>query len=221
MSMITVEKDGKKFEITYLEHMLHFKNLESVLSNGLLSHNDAYRLELIKEDISMSEVQDRREKKELAINGKKIGIHDLVSFYFNSRNPMLYRRRSVQSELLILLISADILDSSTKNSQFGIFSDGNAGSYATKFFMGKEKLVNLDLDLIYSGSWNHDDADIKRENVRRMCSEALVYPSISVSTIEKIICPNQAMYDLAEGIKTKLGNSVSHITIEINNSYFF
>ncbi len=219
--MITVEKDDKKFEITYLEHMLHFKNLESVLSNGLLSHNEAYRRELIKEDISMSEVQDRRHQKRFTINGKQIGIHDLVSFYFNSRNPMLYRRRNVQPELLILLISADILDSNTNNSQFAIFSDGNAGSSATNFFVGKGNLINVDLNLIYSNSWNHDDADIKRENVRRMCSEALVYPSVSVSAIEKIICPNQIMYDLAEGVKTKLGNSVSHITIEINHGYFF
>lgn len=219
--MITVNKDGKDFNLTYAEHMVHHKNLESVLTNGLLSHNKAYEKGLIKEDISMSEVQERRQKRVLRIDDFQVGIHDLVSFYFNSKNPMLYRRKNIQHELVIILISADILDSKHTDSKFAIFSNGNAGSNATKFFIGKDKLVNVDFDLIFSGSWNNEDAEIKKENVRKMCSEILVYPSVTVKDIQKIICPNQTMYDYVTSLKNKLGSSVAHITVETQTGYFF
>jgi len=219
--MITVNKNGKDINLTYVEHMLHHNNLESVLTNGLLSHNEAYKRGLIKEDISMSEVQERRQKRVLRIDDFQVGIHDLVSFYFNSKNPMLYRRRNIQPELVIVLISADIIDSKHTDSKFAIFSDGNAGSNATKFFIGKDKLINVDLELIFSGSWNNEDPEIKKENVRKMCSEVLVYPSVSVADIQKIICPNQTMYDYVTNLKTKLGSKVSHIIVEQQAGYFF
>jgi hypothetical protein len=219
--MITVNKNGKDINLTYVEHMLHHNNLESVLTNGLLSHNEAYKRGLIKEDISMSEVQERRQKRVLCIDDFQVGIHDLVSFYFNSKNPMLYRRRNIQPELVIVLISADIIDSKHTDSKFAIFSDGNAGSNATKFFIGKDKLTNVDLELIFSGSWNNEDPEIKKENVRKMCSEVLVYPSVSVADIQKIICPNQTMYDYVTNLKTKLGSKVSHIIVEQQAGYFF
>ena len=220
--MITVNKNNKEFNLSFAEHMLHHKNLESVLTNGLLSHNEAYEKGLIKEDISMSEVQKIRAQKSLKI-GKSltVGIHDLVSFYFNSKNPMLYRRRNIQHELVIILISADILDSKHTDNKFAIFSNGNAGSNATKFFIGKDKLVNVDLELVFSSSWNNEDAEIKKENVRKMCSEILVYPAVTVKDIQKIICLNQTMYDYVTSLKTKLGSSIAHITVEIQTGYFF
>lgn len=221
--MITVNKNGKDFSLTYAEHMLHHKNLESVLLNGLLSHNAAHSKELIKEDISMPEVQRWRTKVPY-VNGFpyfKPSIHDLVSFYFNSKNPMLYKRKEMQPELVIILISADILDSKKTDSKFAVFSDGNAGSSATKFFIGKDNLTNVDFELIFSGSWNNEDAEIKKENVRKMCSEVLVYPSVSVADIQKIICPNQTMYDYVTNLKTRLGSKVSHIIVEQQTGYFF
>lgn len=63
--MLTISKDNKSINIRPLEHMLHHKNLESIFVNGLLSHNEAYKRGLISEDISMTEVQERRKAKRI------------------------------------------------------------------------------------------------------------------------------------------------------------
>lgn len=219
--MITINKNGKDFNLKYIKHMLHYTNLENVLTHGLLSHNAAYDKKLITKDISMSEVQDRRKKKNININGKSINVHDFVSFYFQPRNPMLYRRKDIQSELIIVLVNADILKTNITESRYAIFTDGNAGSDSTKFYTGVDQMKNVDFELLISGSWNHDDEDIKRENKRKMCSEVLVYPSIIVSEIEKIICPNRKMYDYVLDTIKKHGGNVKHIEVEIDMKYYF
>ncbi len=221
--MIKVNKNNEDFELHYLEHMLHHKNLENVFQYGILSHNEVYRRGIIKEDISMSEVQKIRQEKELKINNDlTLGIHDFVPLYFNSKNPMLYKRRELQPELVILLVSADIIHYSTlTDDKFTIFSDGNAGSKDTRFFSGVNKLFNVDFELLFSGSWNDEDPDIKRENVRKMCSEVLVYPSISVQEIIKIICPNDDMYEYVTNLQSSLGSKIAHINVEVQDSYFF
>ena len=178
--MITVRKNEKDFNLEYVNHMVHHKNLENVLIHGLLSHNEAYKRGLITEDISMSEVQARRHNRNLRVDDLQYGVHDLVSFYLNSKNPMLYKRKELQPELVIILISADIIDCKKTDAKFSIVSDGNAGSNATKFYIGKQKLIEIDLELIFSGSWNNEDLQIKNENKRKMCAEVLIYPSVSI-----------------------------------------
>lgn len=214
---------SKSHEIHFVEHMIHQNNLQSVLLNGILSHNEAYQRGLISEDIAMTEVQERRKIKKINVEGKVIGIHDFVSFYFNTKNPMLYKRKDIQHKLYIILISADIINSGPTDPKFAIFTDGNAGSNNTKFYYGTAALENIDLDMIFGESWNSDDEETKRENRRRRCAEVLVYPRISVSDIQKIICPNQTLYNTAVSIKNEpaLRSTTSHIKVEIMPGYYF
>lgn len=214
--MIKVTKENTEFNIHYLEHMVHYSNLESIISNGLLSHNQAYQKGLIKKDISMDEVQRWRERKSIRVNDKVLNLHDFVSFYFNTKNPMLYRRKNIQDELAILLVDTDVL-----NWDYSIFTDGNAASKNTKFFGGLSKLDNVPLELIFSGSWNNSDPDVKKENVRKMCSEALIYPSVSATWIRKIVCPNYNVLNHVKSIKSKYPNKMNHIVLEIQSGYFF
>jgi predicted DNA-binding protein YlxM (UPF0122 family) len=112
-------------KIKFLQHMTSKNNLRSLLENGILSHNEAYANDLIMDDISMSEVQERRKNRKISIKGKILTIHDFVSFYFNAKNPMLYKRKNIQHELFILLINADIINTQFTDNPFAIFSDGN------------------------------------------------------------------------------------------------
>lgn len=217
VNMVQVNKNGRSFDLIYIEHMLHYENLENVLMNGLLSHNEAYRLKLINKDISMPEVQVRRAGKTLPINGKDISIHDFVSLYFNSRNPMMYAIKDKRDELVVILISADIIDSTFQEPKFAIFTNGNAASGNTSFYIGVSKLENVPLEVIFGFERVEDQSEWKR----KMCSEVLVYPSVPVSDIQKIICPNQNMYDFTNKLIVKIGHSVAHIVVEINATYFF
>ena len=164
--MITVNG----FNLSYAEHMLHRDNLESVLRNGLLSHNAAYAKGLIVHDISMPEVQEIRKKKSANAYGSSYNLHDLVSFYFNSRNPMMYKRKNVQQELFVILIDIDIIKNKNTDPVFAIFSDGNAGSKETDFFTGENNLASVDFNMVFADSWNIGDEEIKkREQKKTMC----------------------------------------------------
>jgi hypothetical protein len=203
--------------------MVHHRNLKNVLLHGLHSHNKAYEKGLIIEDISMPEVQVRRHGKTLIVSGTEITLHEFASFYFNTRNPMLYARRDQQPELVILLISADIINTSLTDSKFAVFSDGNASSNVTRFFNGVHNLVHLDFPMIYGSSWNDLDPDIKRENKRKRCAEVLVHPGVEVVEILKIICPNLNMYDCVTDLITspELKKTCQHIEVELSPGYFF
>lgn len=214
--MFAVNRNNQAFNISKIEHMVHHKNLENVLRSGLLSHKLAHEQGLIKEDISMPEVQNLRSNKQIQVGDRVFQLHEFVPFYFNTRNPMLYRRRNIQNELVILCVDASVL-----NQEHTIFSDGNAANRPTKFFKGSSNLPNVPFELIFGGSWNSEDEAVKKENVRKMCAEVLVYPSVSVDLIRAIVCPNQVVYDFVVNLKARIGASVQHIEVAVQTGYFF
>lgn len=214
--MITVIKNETTYTINFLEHMLHHNNLENVFMNGLLSHKLAHERGLIQEDISMNEVQVRRAQRRLTIDDTDYELHEFVPFYFNSRNPMLYRRRNIQNELVVLCVDPEII-----NRELTVFTDGNAANGPTQFYRGEGMLENVPFELTTSGSWNHENENVKRENVRKMCAEVLAYPSVEIDAIKHIACPNEAMRQYVENLKRRIGASVSHISVELQTGYFF
>lgn len=224
--MIQVEKDGQTFELYRAEHMLHHENLSSVLTHGLLSHKEAHEKGLVKQDISMEEVQRWRRRKTISVkttrDSKKhdFDVHDFVPFYFNSRNPMMYRRKELCPEMLVLIVNIDILNEPNNLKRFTAFSDGNMGASKSKYFLPSNELSKLDLKLILGSSWNAEDEEVKKENRRKMCAEVLVYPRVEVSEITHIICPNQAMFDFAKK-QVQAVSAASHIEVAINSRYFF
>lgn len=219
--MINIVLNGELQSANYLEHIVHFSNLENIFLHGLQSFNTAHSNKWIGKDISLSEVQERRGRTHLFVENVFFSLHDMVPLYFNSKNPMLYLRKEMQSELLIFLFNTDIIQIKNTKSLFSFFSDGNAGSDNTKFYSEEEELNHLDFDLIYSSNWNDPDPEIKREKKRKMCSEVLVYPEIGIDKIVSIICPNSVMLDFVNNLKTKYVQSTSHISTEINHKYFF
>ncbi len=89
----------EKYKINYLYHMTHKDNLENILRYGLKSHNEAKKENLNKVDISDNQVNDRRSRKEPIFNRS---IHDYVPLYFNPKNPMLFVRKGLQNDIVIL-----------------------------------------------------------------------------------------------------------------------
>jgi len=215
--MIQVERNGQNYQLNYAEHLIHHKNLESVLKYGILSHNEVYQKKLINNDISLDDVQKIRDDRRDKIHNRP--IHDYVSFYFNTKNPMLYKRRNIQHELIILLVDIEII-----KNQNTVFTDGNSANlhpFPTKYFSGQQNLINVPFETIFAESWNDENPDIKKDNVRKRCSEILAYPSVPISQITKIACPNNIMYDYVMNLKNLNLKSANHIQIEILPSYFF
>lgn len=162
--------------IDYLYHMTDIGNLGSILENGLLSHNEAHREGRIATDISDHTVQDIRSNK--ADPFYKRALHEYVPLYFSPRNPMLYRRREMQEDIVILGVDARLL------LEPGVlFTDGNAAANETTCYRGSHMLDRLPWDSIRAEHW----VDIE-EGKRIKCAEVLVYPKVESSKIQAIFC---------------------------------
>ena len=192
-----------QFGITYLYHMTHKNNLENILRNGLLSHTKAHA-GLNQVDIADDQVNTRRERKETIYNRS---IHDYVPLYFNPKNPMLFRRRNIQNDILIFAIDRNLI--LNPNS---IFTDGNAASQGTRFFNSTGQLRQLNWQCINGEFWN-EFSDGKRIK----CAEVLVFPKIDVASIKRIYCKSS----LVQTSVSRQTRNYSHIAVEQNNNIYF
>lgn len=190
--------------IDYLYHMTHVDNLTSIIENGLLSHNEAYRQGLIEADISDPSVQDIRAGKVDPFYNRP--LHEYVPLYFSPRNPMLYRRRGIQEDILILGLSPQIL--SEPNT---LFTDGNAAASGTSFYQGVQMLNQLPWDSIKAKSWT----DVE-DGKRRKCAEVLVYPKISPARIQMIFWYSKKHREAV--ITAKQGTSIIE---KVNRDLYF
>lgn len=164
----------KPFGVESLWHMTHINNISSTLEYGILSHSSANR-QLNPVDISNQEVQRWRSQPDPIYKRK---LHDYAPTYISIRNPMLYVKKDINSQLCIIEICPSLLTS--KNY---LFTDGNAASRDTKFYNSLSQLNYLPWDVLNSEYWN-DFTDGKRKK----CSEFLIYPSIEPKFIKKIHC---------------------------------
>ena len=188
--------------IKYFYHLTHKKNLPNIIKYGLVSHNEAKKRQLNIIDIADKDVIKIRSQKQDKIHNRI--LNDYVPLFFNPRNPMLYRRRSMQNE--IVLICVDTKSSFNKES---IFTDGNAAASKTNFYNTKSHLQKLNWDIIFANTW-YDKPDGKR--IR--CAEILIYPIINISSFKKIYCNN------ADTLKYISNLNLSQLC-ELNLNYYF
>jgi hypothetical protein len=168
----------KNLKINALMHITHIGNLSSILSLGLLPHNNKAQ----KVDISNGLVNARRVKKEPI---HKHSIHDYVPFYFNARNAMLYQvQKEFGAEIIILLFRKDTLLSPKV-----IFSNGNAASKKAIFTSDLKELEAFNWNAIFSSNWSQNvisELDLKSQ----MMSECLVYEKVPINKLHCIYYQN-------------------------------
>jgi len=194
----------ENFKIEYLFHMTEVSNLKNIIQYGLLSHNEAHSKGFNKTDIALQDVNQRRSNKK-PIYG--LSLHDYVPMYFNPKNPMLYRRKHIQDNIVILAIDRRVI-----YQDKSIFSDGNAASDSTKFFNNLSDLVRLNWNCIKSEYWN-DQVDGKRIK----CAETLTNPRIPVKYLKKIHCNSIQTKNIVD----KIVPSEKPYRVELNSKYFF
>lgn len=161
-----------RYGIDYLYHFTHLANMPSIREHDLLPHDEAHRHRLVVEDISDKEVQDRRADR------KAFGrpLHAYVPLYFNPRNPMLYVRKAVQNDIVILCLDRKLLA-----RDGAVFSDGNAANDATRFFNDLKRLNDLDWNCIRAQYWRDFD-----DGKRKRCAEILIPDAVPFDAIERI-----------------------------------
>ena len=160
-----------------LHYITHLGNLESIRRRGILSLNEVLRRGIERSDISDTEVQVLRERSEPIWNRS---IHDYVPLYLNPKNPMLYVRREMSNQLVILKINESVT-----NGGKTIFCDGNAASAATKFALD-ECVLAESREALRAEYWNGVE-----DGKRRRMAEVLIHQRVAPSEIRAVLCPNQ------------------------------
>jgi hypothetical protein len=180
-------------------HLTHVRHLPSIARLGILSGDLAHRLNLVERDISDPDVQRWRTSPEPCFKRR---ISAYVPLFINPSSPMLYKRRALRDELVVLQISADILAEADH-----VYSDGNAASTGTSFSYGPGVLEDS-WHVLAGKSWS-DYTD----GTRRRSAEVLVFPSISPRFIVGAYCTNSSVAAMVKG-------SLS-VAVTVNPSIFF
>ena len=154
-------------------HITHRDNLENILRTGLMSHSYARLNKLMQNDIANNDVNERRSRVEPIHNRS---LHDYVPLYFNPKNSMLFVRRNIQDNIVILAIDRMLIY--TENT---IFTDGNAANGPTNFFNDTNSLSQINWECIRAEYWS-GFTDGKRKKM----AEILIFPDISANYIKKI-----------------------------------
>lgn len=160
-------------DFSEFHYIVPIRNLASIFKRGVLSHSRALKLK--HESVAMLEIQEKREVKSIP-GGKK--LHDYANFYFNARNPMMYRLQHKHLELAVLQIDKSILEIPDV-----VIADGNASSKWTAFWPVGDGLIRLDKSTVYIESWTDPDTFEYWRKKRMICAEVLVPDVVPVEYI--------------------------------------
>lgn len=150
--------------VVELHNIMPISNISLVIEHGILSHERAAGLP--HSDVSMADVQDKRDKVQVP-GGLK--LHQYANLYFDAFNPMMSKRRTEADNLAVLRVSIDVLKLPNV-----VITDQNAVSKYVVFWP-PANLHLLDFDMIYAGDWRHRDDQIAYwRHKSAKCAEVLV-----------------------------------------------
>jgi ssDNA thymidine ADP-ribosyltransferase DarT-like protein len=165
----------QRSQLTEFHYITPIANVPSILKHGILSHNQAARLQHDHDSIAMQEVKDKRAEKKL--DGRP--LFDYVNIYFTARNPMMFVRRDRHNKICVLRVSPDIIDLAG-----AVISDHNAASKYAKFFVAPGGLGTINYDRVFAEFWTHpDDPFEERDHKSVKCSEVLMPDRIGLEHI--------------------------------------
>ncbi len=179
---------------TYLYHLTHVDNLESIIQcNGCLSNNEKQARGLGHLNIAYNHIQERRARKQVPCGPGGV-LHDYVPFFFAPRPPMLYtiHRGNVdgysggQQSLIYLLTTAQAVSESGCD---WVFTDGHGTMDFTDFYDSLESLDEVAWDVM--GLRYRHDTDSDPDRKRRRQAEFLIKNQCPWTLISKIGVLNQ------------------------------
>jgi ssDNA thymidine ADP-ribosyltransferase, DarT len=191
--------------VTELHCIMPIENIPSVIRHGILSHEQASRLE--HDDISLSDVQDKRDRKTVP---SRLKLHQYANLYFCARNPMMYKRRNHKGNLCVLRISKEVL-----KLQNVVLAVQNAASKYVSFYKSPQGLHSINFDMVFADNWKHPEDQIAEwRHSSAKCAEVLVPHCVE-------FCYIIGAYVANETAKVNLENTGFDKSITINAEMFF
>ncbi|MDO8436566.1 MAG: DUF4433 domain-containing protein [Nitrosomonadaceae bacterium] len=167
--------------VTELHCIMPIANAPSVMTNGILSHEQAAKL--AHRSVAMAEIQDRRDK--VHVPGG-LRLHQYANLYFHARNPMMFKRKDQAGSLCVLRVSREVLELDRV-----VLADQNASSDYVRF-LSPAQIRFIDFDLVFADDWRHPDDKIAYyRHKASMCAEVLVPNAIPPGLIVGAYVVNQ------------------------------
>ena len=161
-------------------YVTHQDNLPSILKHGILSHSriESEKIQTVR--IYDDEIVSKRKEKILPSGDS---LWSYANFYFQARNPMLYRvtREKDAKKIVVLQVNPDII-----NSQGALISDGNAANQRTQFYPADQGLPKLKEEVFKRQYWDEND-----DSKRMIMAEILVPSHIAPDKIMSIFTADE------------------------------
>lgn len=193
----------------YIFHMTHIDNLESILSHGLLCHNECKRQNINYHDIAHQSIQDRRANMTVPC-GAGGSVHDYVPFYFSALNPMLLARlntKSIDQPMMVFIgLKIDALERAG-----AVFTDASANTTIPPvFFDDLADLDKLSWPLIRNNKWKYSD-----DERHKKMAEALIPHSVKVEDFDTIVVFNNSVKEYVSQMISRVG--CDNIRVDLDN----
>lgn len=173
----------KRYRIRELYYITHVKNISSILSKGILSHD-----RILSNKVNFTPIYDKKivtRRKDINVPDGR-GLWNFTNLFFRARNPMLYRvtREKSLSIIAVLGIQKDILD---RDDIF--ITTGNAAHSQSEIIPKKQaKKVMKQIKKEISRTW----WSIADGSKRKIMAECLVPDVVPPDKISSIFVANQA-----------------------------
>jgi hypothetical protein len=189
----------------------YIDNLDAILQYGILPKNEVERRGLQSRSFAIEQVQDLRHNIPIRLtNNQEYTLHDVVPVYLRPKTPSLSRRREKQDQLFFVKIPTSIL--LDEGFEYA-FTDGNAASAKTRFFVDPKQLSELPWDVIEAIYWtNYDDCTRKRN------SEFLIFPHIPINRFAGLGVSNDAA---RERVREIIVRRNFQIRVSVRCDWFF
>lgn len=147
------KEDWDEGKVKHLHYMAHIENIPSILSRGILCYNKAKKINHIDFASSNTHLRVQKKRSPQVIGPRGETLHDYVPLHFSTHTPMQWlltkgshaEKASVLQEDLVFI---ECNFHSIKTLPGRIFTDGNAASDETKFFVDISDLTKLNWNTI-------------------------------------------------------------------------
>lgn len=193
-----------------LYYITHIDNLPSILQHGILSHQRVEELQISYEPIYDRDIVSNRRMKRVGEDGNTLWYY--ANFYFQPRNPMMYRVKESVSprSIVVLKLKRTLLD----RPDIWV-TDGNAANQKTQIARPKAERLAKIAQQIDREYWTDTD-DAKRQ----IMAECLVPEAVPPSEIECVyISRNGEHREKVQAIVEASGQRRISVVVEPN--FFF
>lgn len=195
-------------ELKELHYITPITNVPSIMVNGILSYELAQKI--AHESCASNDVQERRAK--VVIPGGGV-LHEYANVYINARNSMMYLLKEKHHDLVILSVSANIVD-----LPWAIITDRNAARRYCIFKPAADGLTMIDKKIVFSGDWTHEDPIEEDRRKGATSAEVLIRYKIETCHIMKAYV---SCVESERSLQATLDQAGLHLNIEIAPYLFF